>query len=63
MQLEDTEMKKTVSMQRTGPLLVGEFRGGKAEVAKRFDRNDRTHLRSNSECISSISKCWRTERR
>jgi hypothetical protein len=34
-------MKKTVSMLRSGPLLVGEFRGGKAEIAKRFDKTDK----------------------
>ena len=26
---------------RTGPVLVGEFRGGKAEIAKRFDKSDK----------------------
>jgi hypothetical protein len=34
-------MKKLVSMIRTGPLIVGEFRGGKAEIAKRFDKSDK----------------------
>ena len=28
-------------MLRTGPVLVGEFRGGKAEIAKRFDKSDK----------------------
>jgi hypothetical protein len=34
-------MKKLVSMVRTGPVVVGEFRGGKAEIAKRFDKSDK----------------------
>lgn len=34
-------MKRLVSMLRTGPVLVGEFRGGKAETAKRFDKSDK----------------------
>jgi hypothetical protein len=34
-------MKKLVSMVRTGPVIVGEFRGGKAETAKRFDKSDK----------------------
>lgn len=28
-------------MLRSGPVIVGEFRGGKAEVAKRFDKSDK----------------------
>jgi hypothetical protein len=34
-------MKKLVLMMRTGPLVVGEFRGGKGETAKRFDKSDK----------------------
>jgi hypothetical protein len=34
-------MKKLVTMLRTGPVLVGEFRGGKAETLKRFDKSDK----------------------
>jgi hypothetical protein len=34
-------MKKIAAMLRTGPLIVGEFRGGKSEVAKRFDKTDK----------------------
>jgi hypothetical protein len=34
-------MKRLVSMVRTGPIVVGEFRGGKAEVARRFDKTDK----------------------
>lgn len=34
-------MKKLVSLVRTGPVVVGEFRGGKAEVARRFDKTDK----------------------
>ena len=34
-------MSKIIGMVRTGPVLVGEFRGGKAEVAKRFDKSDK----------------------
>ena len=34
-------MKKLAAMLRTGPVLVGEFRGGKSEVAKRFDKTDK----------------------
>ena len=28
-------------MLRTGPVLVGEYRGGKAETSKRFDKSDK----------------------
>jgi hypothetical protein len=35
------EMKRLVSLVRTGPVVVGEFRGGKAEVARRFDKTDK----------------------
>jgi hypothetical protein len=34
-------MKKIVGMLRTGPVIVGEFRGGKGETAKRFDKSDK----------------------
>src|SRR5436190_14701935 len=34
-------MKRVVAMLRSGPVIVGEFRGGKAETAKRFDKSDR----------------------
>ena len=34
-------MKKLVSMMRAGPIVVGEFRGGKGETAKRFDKTDK----------------------
>ena len=34
-------MKKLVSMLRTGPVVIGEFRGGKAETARRFDKSDK----------------------
>lgn len=34
-------MKKLAAMLRTGPVLVGEFRGGKSETAKRFDKTDK----------------------
>jgi hypothetical protein len=34
-------MKKLVAMLRTGPVIVGEFRGGKGETAKRFDKTDK----------------------
>jgi|ERR1043166_1619237 hypothetical protein len=34
-------MKKLIVMLRSGPLLIGEFRGGKAETAKRFDKSDK----------------------
>lgn len=34
-------MKKLVSMVRTGPVVVGEFRGGKGETTKRFDKTDK----------------------
>jgi hypothetical protein len=34
-------MKKLVSMVRTGPVVVGEFRGGRGETAKRFDKSDK----------------------
>ena len=34
-------MKKLAAMLRTGPVVVGEFRGGKAETARRFDKSDK----------------------
>jgi len=34
-------MKKVIAMLRSGPVIVGEFRGGKAETAKRFDKSDK----------------------
>jgi hypothetical protein len=34
-------MKKLIAMIRSGPVIVGEFRGGKAEIAKRFDKSDK----------------------
>src|SRR5450432_2327273 len=34
-------MKKIAGMLRTGAVIVGEFRGGKSEVAKRFDKTDK----------------------
>jgi hypothetical protein len=34
-------MKKLATMLRTGPVIVGEFRGGKSEPAKRFDKTDK----------------------
>src|SRR5713101_1458824 len=34
-------MKKIAAMLRTGPVIVGEFRGGKSETAKRFDKTDK----------------------
>jgi hypothetical protein len=34
-------MKKLVLMMRAGPVFVGEFRGGKGETAKRFDKSDK----------------------
>ena len=34
-------MKKLVVMMRTGPVVVGEFRGGKGETTKRFDKTDK----------------------
>src|SRR5438093_11320729 len=34
-------MKMLAKMLRTGPVIVGEFRGGKAEIAKRFDKSDK----------------------
>src|SRR3954452_4163099 len=34
-------MKKLLTMLRTGPVLIGEFRGGKGETAKRFDKTDK----------------------
>ena len=34
-------MKRLASMLRTGPVLVGEVRGAKAETAKRFDKSDK----------------------
>ena len=35
-------MKKLVLMVRTGPVVVGEFRGGKGETTKRFDKIDKS---------------------
>jgi hypothetical protein len=35
-------MKKIVSMLKSGPLLIGEFRGGKAETLRRFDKSDKS---------------------
>jgi hypothetical protein len=34
-------MKKINSMLRMGPVVVGEFRGGKGETARRFDKSDK----------------------
>ena len=34
-------MKKLIGMLRAGPVITGEFRGGKAETAKRFDKSDK----------------------
>ena len=34
-------MKKLLLMMRAGPVVVGEFRGGKGERAKRFDKTDK----------------------
>ena len=34
-------MKMLAKMLRTGPVIVGEFRGGKAETARRFDKSDK----------------------
>ena len=34
-------MKVLVGKLRSGPVIVGEFRGGKAEIAKRFDKSDK----------------------
>jgi hypothetical protein len=34
-------MKTLAKMLRTGPVIVGEFRGGKAETARRFDKSDK----------------------
>src|ERR1051325_8231449 len=34
-------MKKLAAMLRTGPVTVGEYRGGKSETAKRFDKTDK----------------------
>ena len=34
-------MKKIVGLLRTGPLMVAEVRGTKAETAKRFDKSDK----------------------
>src|SRR5436190_23720542 len=34
-------MKRVVAMLRSGPVLVGEVRGAKAETAKRFDKSDK----------------------
>src|SRR5207247_2699460 len=34
-------MKMLGKMLRTGPVIVGEFRGGKAETARRFDKSDK----------------------
>jgi len=35
------DVKKLVQMLRTGPVIVGEYRGGKSETAKRFDKTDK----------------------
>src|ERR1700730_2999884 len=35
-------MKKVITALRSGPVLVGEFRGGKGETFKRFDKSDKT---------------------
>src|ERR1700720_740849 len=35
------KMKRISAMLRTGPVLVGEVRGAKAETAKRFDKSDK----------------------
>src|SRR5438132_14128307 len=35
------KMRKLIGMLRTGPVIVGEFRGGKSEIAKRFDKSDK----------------------
>lgn len=34
-------MKKLISLVRTAPVVVGEFRGGKAEIARRHDKTDK----------------------
>jgi len=34
-------VKRVRQMLRTGPVIVGEFRGGKSETAKRFDKTDK----------------------
>lgn len=34
-------MKKVIALLRTGPVLIGEVRGAKAETAKRFDKTDK----------------------
>ena len=34
-------MKRLTTTLRTGPVIVGEFRGGKAETARRFDKSDK----------------------
>jgi hypothetical protein len=34
-------MKRLIALVRTRPVVVGEFRGGKAEVARRFDKTDK----------------------
>ncbi len=34
-------MKTLAAMLRSGPVIVGEFRGGKSETAKRFDKTDK----------------------
>ena len=34
-------MKRIMVMLRSGPLLVGEVRGAKAETARRFDKSDK----------------------
>jgi hypothetical protein len=34
-------VKKLSGMLRMGPVIVGEFRGGKGETAKRFDKSDK----------------------
>jgi hypothetical protein len=35
-------MKKILAALRTGPVIAGEFRGGKSEVARRFDKTDKS---------------------
>ncbi len=34
-------MKKLIAVLRTGPVVIGEFRGGKSETARRFDKTDK----------------------
>jgi len=34
-------MSKMIQLLRTGPVIVGEFRGGKAETFRRFDKTDK----------------------